>query len=112
MSYLNALVDDKYPVFKQQRHCFKVEAIGFFYLIIQYVDRETTFWKPYLDALPSPSTNFSQPLFFEDPEDVAWLEGTDVWYTVTAKRDIYKTYYRDGIKVLQQAGMDVGPYTW
>ena len=112
LSYLNALVDDEFPVFRQQKQRFKVEAIGFFYLMTQYVNRDQSFWKPYLDVLPQPEDDFSQPLFFESPEDITWLRGTDVWHTVTARQDVYKEYYHSGIAVLQEAGIDVAPYTW
>ncbi len=112
LSYLNALVDDAAPVFKQQKHRFKVEAIGFFYLMMQYINCETSVWKPYLDTLPSPDTPLSQPLFFDDPQDQAWLEGTDVWHTVTARTEVYEEYYTNGFAVLKQAGIDVQPYTW
>lgn len=112
LSYLNALVDDAFPVFRQQRHQFKVEAIGFFYLMAQYINRERSFWQPYLDTLPDPQDDFSQPMCFEAAEDVAWLEGTDVWHTVTARKEVYKKYYQDGIAVLKRAGLDVQPYTW
>jgi hypothetical protein len=39
LSYLNALADDEYPVFSQRRRDFKIEAIGFFYLALQYLNR-------------------------------------------------------------------------
>lgn len=112
LSYLNALVDDTFPVFREQRRQFKVEAIGFFYLMVQYVNRARSFWKPYLDALPDPEQDFSQPMFFKAVEDVAWLQGTDVWHTITARKEVYKKYYEDGMAVLKSAGMDVTPYTW
>ena len=112
LSYLNALVDDAYPFFQQHRSQLKIEAIGFFYLMVQYANRGTSFWKPYFDALPTPNSSFSQPLFFEDAEDIAWLEGTDVRHTIIARREVYKKYYHDGIAVLEQCGIDVEPYTW
>lgn len=112
LSYLNAIVDDTFPVFRDHKHQFTVEAIGFFYLMAQYIHREKSFWKPYLDTLPGPDEDFSQPLFFEDPDDVAWLEGTDVWHTVTSRKKIYQQYYQNGISVLNQSGIDTEPYTW
>lgn len=112
LSYLNALVDDEYPVFRQRRDRFKIEAIGFFYLMTQYVNRDRSFWKPYLDVLPQPEEEFLQPLFYDSSEDIAWLAGTDVWHTVIARRDVYKKYYDDGTTVLRDAGIDVAPYTW
>jgi hypothetical protein len=112
LSYLNALVDDNFPVFRTQRQEFKVEAIGFFYLMAQYITRERSFWQPYLVSLPGPASELMQPFFFEDQEDVSWLEDTDVWHTITAKKEIYDKYYREGIAVLEEAGIDVAPYTW
>ncbi|KAK3711071.1 hypothetical protein LTR37_009858 [Vermiconidia calcicola] len=112
LSYLNALVDDAFPVFKQQKHRFKVEAIGFFYLMAQYINREQSFWKPYLDTLPCPYQELTEALFFEHEEDVAWLEDTDVWRTVCARAQVYEMYHRDGIEVLREAGIDTQPYTW
>ena len=112
LSYLDALVDDTFPVFQQQRHRFKVEAIGFWYLMTQYGNRESSFWRPYLETLPAPGSDFTQPLFFEDPEDVKWLEGTDVWHTALARKEVYEQYYQDGLVVLREAGVDVEPYTW
>lgn len=112
LSYLNALVDDDFPVFKQQRHRFKVEAIGFWYLMIQYINREKSFWKPYLDTLPSPEAEWTQPVWFENDADVKWLEETDAWFTITARKDVYSKYYSEGEDVLRQSGMDTEPYTW
>ena len=112
LSYLNALVDDAFPVFRQHRHRFKVEAIGFWYLMTQYVNREHSFWKPYLRALPRPDSELTQPLFFEDPEDIAWLSGTDAWHTNVARRQVYEQYYSHGAAILKESGIDIEPYTW
>ncbi|KAF2478948.1 hypothetical protein BDY17DRAFT_257805 [Neohortaea acidophila] len=111
LSYLNALVDEHFPVFQQQRHRFPVAAAGFFYLMSQWVNREISFWKAYLDTLPTPEADFSQPLFFEQAADTAWLEGTDVWHTVRAREEVYRNYFDDGIAILRQEGIDVQPYT-
>ena len=112
LSYLNALVDDAYPVFRQQRHRFRVEVMGFFYLVIQYVNRHKSFWKPYLDSLPQPDGELAHPMFTDELDDVAWLDGTDAWYTVCARKEKYEECYHDGIGVLKEAGLDVEPYTW
>lgn len=112
LSYLNALVDDTYPVFKQRRQDFKVEAIGFFYLMAQYIAKERSFWKPYLDTLPPPDSDFASPLWFDDEADLLWIEGTDVLHTMLGRREIYEQYYHSGIRTLERAGVDVAPYTW
>lgn len=116
LSYLNALVDEDWPVFKKCRTFFKpdfeVEAISFFYLMVQYKNRDRSFWRPYLDALPGPEANHTQPLFFDDPEDIKWLEGSDVWHTNQNRTARYREIYDDGIGVLQRAGIDVSWCTW
>lgn len=80
--------------------------------MIQYINRNNSFWKPYLDTLPTPEDDLTQPLFFHTPDDRAWLEGTDVWHTVSARKEIYERYYQDGIAILANAGVDTQPYTW
>lgn len=114
-SYLNALVDDDWP-FKALRSRFRadfeVEAISFLYLITQYINREESFWKPYLDALPGPDEDHTQPLFYDDPQDIAWLQGTDVWHTNEKRIKRYKEIYEDAKRVLQEAGHDQSWYTW
>nr|POE47189.1 ribosomal lysine n-methyltransferase set10 [Quercus suber] len=112
LSYLNALVDDAYPVFQKQRRRFKVENIGFFYLMVQYVNREKSFWKPYLDLLPQPSSDLCTPLWFREQHDLDWLEGTDVLHTAKGRLEIYEQYYATGVEVLHEAGIDSAPYTW
>lgn len=113
LSYLNALADDtEYPIFKQKRNAFKIEAIGFFYLMLQYVNRKTSFWKLYLKALPQPEEEFTTPLWFDSPEDEAWLKDTDALFTSKKLKAIYEEQYQSGISVLKAAGIDTEPLTW
>jgi len=115
LSYLNALVDDRYPVFRKQRQRFKCEAIGFWYLAFQYLDRKRSFWGPYLESLLCPedaANEGTQPMFWEREEDMRWLRGTDVWHTVSARKEVYWGYYNDGLTILDAAGMNVGSVTW
>lgn len=113
LSYLNALVDDAYPVFGQNREKFVgVENIGFFYLMTQYINKETSFWKPYLDSLPSPEDEFTTPMWFDSAQDMLWLEGTDASFTTLGRKEIYEHYHQIGLDILSQAGMDTQPYTW
>lgn len=113
LSYLNALADDAtYPVFKKHRNAFKIEAIGFFYLMLQYVNRKTSFWKPYLEAVPQPDEEYTTPLWFDAPEDEAWLKDTDVLFTAKKLKAIYEDQYRSGISILKTAGVDTEPLTW
>lgn len=109
LSSLNALVDDEFSVFKQRG--LPVEAIGYFYLMYQYAHRNTSFWKPYLDTLPGPEHEHQTPFWF-DSEDTKWLDDTDVLHTLKARREVHKIQYVAGITMLQQANVDIEPYTW
>ena len=112
LSYLNAAFDDTFIVFLQIRRLLPIEATGFWYLAVQYVNRERSYWKPYLESLPSSSSHFTQPLWFEHPDDIAQLEGTPVWQEITERKKIYQQYYDVGFSILQKSGSDVRPYTW
>lgn len=115
LSYLSALVDDDWPVFRNQGRRLRSEAIGFFYLMAQWLNRSGSFWKPYLDTLPPPpgeQGDGAQPLFWEGQGDVAWLGGTDVWHTICARREVYERYYEEGIGVLKEGGVDTKGFTW
>lgn len=91
VSSLNALVDDGFPVFRNRG--LAVEAIGYFYLMHQYIHREESFWQPYLDSLPAPNGEHSTPFWF-DAEDTAWLEDTDVLHTTKARQNVHEEHYR------------------
>jgi hypothetical protein len=111
MSHLNAQVDDKFPVFGSHAKSFTVEALGFFYLMAQWLHKDTSFWKPYLDTLPSPDQGFDTPMYF-DEHDRMWLQGTDLHPTLLAREAAWKRYWEDGVDVLRLAGMHVEQYTW
>lgn len=111
LSNLNAQVDDAFPVFKTRAKSFTVEALTFFYLMAQWINKETSFWKPYLESLPPPDQGYETPLWF-DEEDRKWLEGTDLQPTSLAREAIWQKYWQDGVEVLKSAGVDVAPYTW
>ncbi|KAL1297291.1 hypothetical protein AAFC00_004846 [Neodothiora populina] len=111
ISNLNAQVDDAFPVFRSHAKQFTVEALTFFYLCAQYINIETSFWRPYLESLPSPASGYDTPLWFAD-DDRKWLEGTDLQPTSLAREAVWRTYWQDGIKILESEGIDVDPYTW
>lgn len=110
LSYLNALVDEAYPVFRSSRSDFTVEAIGFFYLMLQYINRDTSFWQPYLGTLPAPGT-LTTPLCFDD-DDNAWLAGTDVAATMSQRKQLYEQYYHKGMSRISASGVDVSQFSW
>ncbi|OQO03935.1 hypothetical protein B0A48_10577 [Cryoendolithus antarcticus] len=111
-SHLNALVDDAYPVFKQQRVALGVEITGFFYLMLQYLHHESSFWKHYLEALPKPEDQHTTPLWFDNADDESWLADTDAAYTAQKRREAYLGQYDTGVTVLRKAGIDTSSLTW
>ena len=112
LSYLNALVDDSLPVFRDRRGDFGgVENIGFFYLMAQYLQKDYSFWRPYLELLPK-QEDMATPLWFDDPSDLAWLEGTDVMHTMSGRKQVYEQHYSAGVTIFRQAGVDTTPLTW
>ncbi|KAI5237028.1 SET domain-containing protein [Aureobasidium subglaciale] len=111
MSNLNAQVDDDFPVFRTHAKEFTVEGLSFFYLMAQWLNKDKSFWKPYLDILPTPEQGFETPIFY-DEEDRKWLEGTDLHPTLLGREAAWKKYWEDGVQVMKSAGMDVTEYTW
>ncbi|KAH0387815.1 SET domain-containing protein, partial [Aureobasidium melanogenum] len=111
MSNLNAQVDDDLPVFKTHAKQFPVQSLSFFYLMAQWLKKDKSFWKPYLDILPSPEHGFETPMFYGE-DDRQWLEGTDLHASVLGREAAWKKYWEDGVHVMQSAGMDVTDYTW
>ncbi|KAI5197204.1 SET domain-containing protein [Aureobasidium subglaciale] len=111
MSNLNAQVDDDFPVFRTHAHKFTVEGLSFFYLMAQWLNKDKSFWKPYLDILPTPEQGFETPIFY-DEEDRKWLQGTDLHPTLLGREAAWKKYWEDGVQVMKTAGMDVTDYTW
>ncbi|PNS16561.1 Ribosomal lysine N-methyltransferase 4 [Sphaceloma murrayae] len=105
LSCLNAMVDDSLPVLKAHAESFTVEALGVLYLMSQWLDKENSFWKPYLDILPTPEKGFNTPFWF-DEEDLQWLKGTDLLNTFEALESAWRTYWRDDTKILNDGGMD------
>ncbi|KAG9681534.1 SET domain-containing protein, partial [Aureobasidium melanogenum] len=111
LSNLNAQVDDDFPVFRTHAQKFTVQSLGFFYLMAQWLNKDKSFWKPYLDILPSPEQGFETPMFYGE-DDRQWLEGTDLHASVLGREAAWKKYWEDGLQVMQSASMDVTDYTW
>lgn len=109
LSSLNALVDDDFTVFRNRG--LPVEAIGYFYLMHQYINKETSFWKPYLDTLPGPEVDHGTPVWFDQP-DTEWLAETDVLHTAHVRLDNYQSIYKQGVEKLRKANIDTEPYSW
>lgn len=109
LSSLNALVDDAFPAFRNRG--LAVEAIGYFFLMHEYIHREKSFWKPYLDTLPGPQADHRTPFWF-DTEDSAYLEDTDVLHTAKSRMDLHKSHFATGLSLIEKAKIDPTPFTW
>lgn len=109
LSSLNALVDDSFTAFRNRG--IAPQAIGYFYLMHQYINRSTSFWKPYLDTLPAPDSDLRTPFCF-DEQDLLWLAETDVLFTTQARQAQHEAHYQQAITLLQRAKVDPAPYTW
>lgn len=111
LSSLNAQVDDAFPFFKDHAKSFTVEALGFFYLMAQWIHKDKSFWKSYLELLPTPEQGVGTPFWFDD-EDLLWLQGTDLHQTFLGRQEVWEKYWMDGLDVLKSAGVDTSDYTW
>lgn len=111
LSCLNAMVDDSLPVLKASADSFTVEALGVFYLMAQWINKDKSFWRPYLEILNTPDMGFHTPFWF-DEDDLKWLKGTDLFTSFQGRHDAWHTYWRDGTAILDAGGMDVSQYTW
>lgn len=111
LSCLNAIVDDSVPVLKANADSFTVEALGVFYLMSQWLQKDVSFWKPYLSILNSPEEGFNTPFWF-DEADMKWLRGTDLSTSFDLRKETWQRYWREGTAILDAGGMDVSQYTW
>ncbi|KAF2858082.1 hypothetical protein K470DRAFT_260154 [Piedraia hortae CBS 480.64] len=110
LSFLNALVDEEYPAFYAVRHRLSPRLMGIFYLMLQRQLGNRSFWSPYIDALPQ--EDLVHEVWFEQPEDMKLLEGTDAYPRVTMSMKRYGCEFDAAMACLEKAGMDVGIFTW
>ncbi|KAK4939337.1 hypothetical protein LTR28_009390 [Elasticomyces elasticus] len=111
LSYLNALVDERESIWKTLSQKLPPEVVGWFYLAHQYVHRERSFWKPYLDTLLAPETGIGTPFSFDD-EDLRWLYGTDLYHSFERRKEVWEGHWKVGIDAMGKAGMATEQFTW
>jgi hypothetical protein len=93
-------------------------AVGSFFLAEQRLKGVESFWAPYINALPK-NDELTTPLWFT-PEDLKWLEGTNLYSStgprsrtaVELRRTMYKDEWKNGIATLKEAGVNTDPFTW
>lgn len=91
--------------------------MSYFFLCEQRLLGEKSFWAPYIDALPR-EEEMNTPWWF-DGEDLKWLLGTNIHLSpeversgVEMRRRMWKEQWEGGVKVMQDAGVTEGLYTW
>lgn len=81
------------------------EVLTRFLLIDQLLQREDSFWWPYLDLLPRPARANDTDYVFETPlwygeEDYAWIKGTNLDAARTRREAEWRNEYERGLELL------------
>jgi hypothetical protein len=90
---------------------------NYFFLCEQRLLGEKSFWAPYIDVLPN-ENELTTPWWFNE-EDLVWLLGTGVHVSpdpeksgVEMRRAMWQEQWKEGVKVLWDAGVGAEEYTW
>lgn len=88
-------------------------TVTVFFLMLQYLKREESFWWPYIRTLPQPDEvdKFGTPFWFSE-EDRLWLLGTDLEESSLMRIAIWKRDFERAVKILQRLDWPVEAYTW
>ncbi|KAL2866609.1 SET domain protein [Aspergillus lucknowensis] len=88
------------------------EEASIFFLVGQFLRGSESFWYPYLQSLPQPGSLTTLP-YYEEDEDLEWLEGTSLIQARTQKiaqlRDKYET---SSSELSKSKFRDAGKYSW
>ncbi|ODQ67213.1 SET domain-containing protein [Nadsonia fulvescens var. elongata DSM 6958] len=71
-----------------------------FFLIHQRILKEKSFWEPYINILPT-EESFTTPLYF-DKDDLVWLEGTNIYEDIEARRASWELEWENNIGALPE----------
>ena len=88
-------------------------TVTVFFLMLQYLKREESFWWPYIRTLPQPeeSKKFGTPTWFSE-EDRFWLLGTDLEESSLTRIAIWKSDWERALQLLRRLAWSVEAYTW
>lgn len=118
LSYLNATNTHPFPCHGDSfpepffgavdRHTVTV-----FFLMLQYLKREDSFWWPYIRTLPQPdeADKFGTPFWFSE-EDRLWLLGTDLEDSSQTRIAMWKSDWERAVQTLRRLDWPVEAYTW
>ncbi|KAL9095759.1 MAG: hypothetical protein Q9165_002191 [Trypethelium subeluteriae] len=72
------------------------EPVGWFFLVHEYLASASSFWKPYIDTLPSPSAGeqLGTLVYFKD-EDLQWLGGTNLLAAYWQRTKAWQVYWEE-----------------
>ena len=88
-------------------------TVTVFFLMLQYLKREQSFWWPYIRTLPQPNETdkFGTPFWFSE-EDRLWLLGTDLEESSLTRIAIWKSDWERAVRTLRRLDWPVESYTW
>ncbi len=88
-------------------------TVTVFFLMLQYLKREQSFWWPYLRTLPQPDEveKIGTPFWFSE-QDRLWLVGTDLEESSLARIDIWRNDWKAAMTILKGLHWPVEAYTW
>ncbi|KAL9075206.1 MAG: hypothetical protein Q9157_004110 [Trypethelium eluteriae] len=88
------------------------EPVGWFFLVHEYLASASSFWKPYIDTLPSPSAaeQLGTLVYFKD-EDLQWLGGTNLLAAHWQRTKAWQVYWEEGLDILRKYHWPVEKYT-
>lgn len=88
-------------------------TVTVFFLMLQYLKKEDSFWWPYIRTLPQPdeAEKFGTPFWFSE-EDRLWLLGTDLEEASLTRNAIWKKDWERAIQLLRSLDWPTEAYTW
>jgi len=118
ISYLNAI---SVPPFESHGDSLPRQFLGdmdrhtvtVYFLMLQYLKKENSFWWPYIRTLPQPDEidKVGTPFWFSK-EDRIWLLGTDLEEASLTRVAIWKKDWERAMQMLRVLGWPVEAYTW
>ncbi|KAI9806120.1 MAG: hypothetical protein M1833_004527 [Piccolia ochrophora] len=118
ISYLNAINLAPFrprsdPLPESLLQSLPPHSVTVFFLCQQYLQKERSFWWPYIRSLPQPHEGnlTGTPHWFSE-QDKLWLRGTNLEKGQEDLETLWKEEWGKGIQLLRDAGCNTQEYTW